>query len=521
MSPNKSAGMLTDSRLINCSEMFPEPSSNDELWMKLDVWERCFFSYLATSSKSRWTRSVGIMGAVWYVSPGNLFLGPVSTFASDINYLDVLAGGLAYTGLSVPYEIHKYFRSKVKNREIRLGEQEESRLYRITGLDNIFSLRSLWDGFNPLLLKLGDLPKTPRFFFNTTSLENGLPFVLTQNITHFSSDTSPLRTARLDTLMPHSKPLSRAYTLEEINSSPSTFPLAHAAMASAAFPLGLEPLEIVKYGYRDGFESLYPTQDRLHLTDGGVFDNSGLTTLSDLVQYLMTSHRGVVSATAKKSGSFPKTIILISINAEADDYNLEYPRRSAEYDGWMNTTLPFSLFDLNLPLRTGALGVKALEAIHFTNKRRAEEIAVREVMHLVDLEEAERGINLLYFPISFSQLSENDRNKIDDPDKLYSRVKAVPTSFGISGSDELVIEQAANAIISSKQKNGWAVGPKCNYQDSREKYEHVYTLGEALAFALLRKHNKNELDESNPNNIVVGWCKVAEQEYHSKTRPPS
>lgn len=501
----------TDMDQINCTDVYKNPSSDFELVKYLKSWERCFFFHLSRPSM---VTNLGFYSSIWYLSPGNFFMGPITTIATDINYLDILSGGLTFTGRSVPFDLGEYFMKRVGEKGIALSPKDQARLSRIDGSS------SLGVAVNPFSLKIGDLSPMPRIFFNTTALENGLPFVLTQRITHLFSDVSSLRTARLDTLMPHPKPLSHAYTLEEINSSPSTFSLAHAAMASAAFPFGLEPLEVAKYGYRDGYERLFRTQDRLHLTDGGVFDNSGLTTLSDLVLYLTrpAQTRNVPNSSSPIEKSKRTTVILVSINAEADDYDLGYPSRLAEPDSWYNTIWPFSMFSINFPLRIGALGFKALEVIHFTNKRRAEDIATREILHLEDLNKAGQGIRLLYFPINFAQLSDSDWNKIDDPDKLFSKIKEIPTSFGISKSDELVIEQTANRIISSRQRIGWPVGPKCSQSVSQGEYQEIHELGEAFAFALLRRSMDtwdNELLDQSKNNFVAKWCGA----YSDPSRP--
>jgi hypothetical protein len=34
-----------------------------------------------------------------------------------------------------------------------------------------------------------------------------------------------------------------------------------AAMASAAFPVGLEPLELTKYGYHPSYKQIYTSED--------------------------------------------------------------------------------------------------------------------------------------------------------------------------------------------------------------------------------------------------------------------
>lgn len=472
-----------------CGEMYEPPVSHADFSRKLSVWENCFFFNLSRLSNAR---NVGVLGGVWYLSPGNFFLGPMATFLTDLNYLDVLAGGVTLLGRSVPSALAGHLQREVKHKKLELSPLQADRLETLNGGG------APWETVNPFRLKIGDLSPKPRLYFNTTALENGMPFVITQSITHLSSDVGSLRTARLDTVIPHHKPLSHAYTLEEINSAPSGFSLAHAAMASAAFPLGLEPLEVAKYGYREGYETVYRTRDRLHLTDGGVFDNSGLTTLSDLILYLNKT-----STSASK-----KTVVLVSINAESDDYDLAYPVRETDRDSWYSNS-PISM---NFPLRTGALGVKAFEAIHFTNKRRAEEIAVREVMHLVEMNKKGAGVQLFYFPISLNQLSSSDSNKLDDPDGLFGRVREVPTSFGISASDELAIEQAANKILSSSQKSGWKVGPRCNGENGDQV---VNRLGEALAFALIRKGagrwDASMWDESEDGTIVSEWCKARAQ----------
>lgn len=75
-----------------------------------------------------------------------------------------------------------------------------------------------------------------------------------------------------------------------------------------------------------------------------------------------------------------------------------------------------------------------------------------------------------------------------------------------------MIEQTVNKIISSKQRIGWPVGPKCNQSVSQGEYQEIHELGEAFAFALLRRASStwdNELLDESKNIIVAKWCDAA------------
>jgi hypothetical protein len=223
-----------------------------------------------------------------------------------------------------------------------------------------------------------------------------------------------------------------------------------------------------------------------------------------------------------------KVLVLLSINAEADDYAVDYPTRLAPPKPWYEGP-PFSLLDFNfIPLRVDSLGVKALEVIHFTNKRRAEEIAISNILRIQENAKAD----LVFLPVNFSQLSANDPYRIPDPNQLYESIKGIPTTFGLSSADEGLIEQAANAILTSKQKPGWNVGPKCqsvktrsvastvsqrtvksnerSLNDLENSFSEIGRLDEAFAFAILRKIYKKwdapELDETSGSIHLKEWC---------------
>jgi hypothetical protein len=449
---------------------------------------RCFFTYQGTV-----IQNVGLASAAFYFSPTALFLAPALIATTDLNYLDILAGGLSYIGLFS---------------DLRF---EASR-----------SVLALYKELWPTTFRLGDLSDHPRMFFNATVLETGYPFIFTKRLMHLPLDSVERRTVRLDvevdrrlaiqkegsivaTAAPpvnhaleirQPKPLAQAITLEELNSSPARFPLAYAVMASAAFPIGIEPLRIVKFGYDPGTRRLHKSAERLLLTDGGVFDNSGLTTVIDLAAYIKERRR------LERQDS-PQRMIILSINAEGDDYDVYYPKRTPPEPPWYERWFPFRYFTLKLiPLRVKALGFDALDVIHFTNKRRAEEIALRRLKDLLSTYGREE---IHYLPVGLSQLSIHDSNRIVDPHNLFDRIRQIPTRYAISSADSLLLAQAAQTIVTARQGIGWKLGPTCNSQAPQPVPSVITRLDEAFAYAVLRREDWPQVDNDDPG-ARSKWC---------------
>ncbi|MBW2692462.1 MAG: hypothetical protein JRE57_07490 [Deltaproteobacteria bacterium] len=406
-----------------------------------------------------------------------------------------------------------------------------------TPLVNPFSL-------NPRFLPLGDLPPRPSFFFNATALETGSPFVLTQNVMNLPGGKLPRRATRIDLPSPHNqaddfRPLRHSLTLEEIGSSPGRFPLAYAAAASAAFPAGVEPLPVRRYDYRAGVREFEPTEAKLSLADGGIFDNSGMMTAADLFEYL-----------AERKGIHE--LILITINADASEYDLAFkervfpPRDSLPIRG----RPPFSFLGST---------ADSLNLIHFINKRRGEEVAWRQLEALenrIRKRDLEADLNVAfqaggsvwqayqeqlgpiaprvekelsetntlsmstyseayqvllgsaknyihYFPIGLAQLSQDDQDPIRGGDSLFQLVRQIGTSFWLKKSDEVLLEKAASMITDTEQEAGWPVGPNC--PDAEEPTD-VFHLGEAVAFALLRA-GSGAWDDRIEADRESEWCR--------------
>ncbi len=408
--------------------------------------ERCFFQFLQPHVENGAMR-VGYWGAIYYHLPYN-FLGLAPLF-TDNNYLDVLAGGLAISGGPLPDSLEK----------------------KVT----------------PGALRMGDMSSEPRIFFNTTALQTGLPLVITQRLMHLR--TEPVeRTARLDLGLkdPH-QPLGVASTLEEMNSSPANFPVAYAAMASAAFPIGLDPLKIGKYPMIN--DSPTRSRDYLQLSDGGIYDNSGLTTVTSLAKYLTSDdvHKGVDKG--------ERNFIFLSINADNEDYDASYLQRGEP------ERFPWKLITFGFPFRWDALGQKAIELMHFTNKRRAEQLAVRDIQALIGSESKApkegRG-QVYFFPVSLSQFSISDGHQIliheaDRPvdtkakkekaDLFFKKLMNVPTRYLLTSDDDELMAQAAKEIVTAKQSPGWQVRiPQCG-----ESVQTVQRLDEAFVLAVLSR----------------------------------
>jgi hypothetical protein len=396
-------------------------------------------------------RDLGYVGAVGYLSPVSFFLLPAMTLLTDRSFLDVLAHGLNLTH-------RRYFAETM----------------------------------------LGELPQRPRFFFNSVVVETGAPFVLTQRVQHLPSRYRPSWTARVD--LPHveerdpARPLVSSMTLEELNSSPALFPLAYAAMASAAFPPVMEPLELRYYGLDVNRAEMAANKRSLHLTDGGVFDNSGLITAVDLFEYLVHEARR-----SRPQGTRPvRRLVLLSINAETARAPSHRPSLLQDPDSawgagvnWPAYRLGVWGLGLDWPIRH--LGAQAFDQIHFTNKRRGEEIAWERLTALRHAVEPEVDVELLYFPVNLTQLSRLDPFAIEGGTKLFEQLRHIPTDYTIRRDHDRLLAEAVTTILDADQgaggrrpEAGWPVG---------EDGERVYRLGDAFVRAMLLAQ-RGELGEA-------------------------
>ncbi len=468
----------------------------------LSNFDRNFFSILGNKGKLLSPSKLGDFAARWYLSPGNLFFGPLSTFLTTSNYLDVLAGGLNFLHEGNSWLLEKEYDVPVRKKESIFAQIKKAQL-------------SLILSYPRLASKIGELCPKPRFFFDATVLEAGLPFVFTQSIIHVPSDKPFLLSARLSNprapknLSEAIRPLPRAYTLEDIGSSPMKMNFPYAVMASASFPLGLEPLHLQKYAYHPGDQSITESSEVLHVTDGGVYDNSGLAVLKEMIDFIRQARR--------TSGLLPARFIIVGINADASEYDVLGPAKPAPLSPWYRSLIPFRWVDLPLsPFRFGALGYDALNLIHYGNKRRAETLALSDYLKEACPEDKKEDMkncedssekrksdhdDVTFFPVNVAQLSSHDEYKISHVGNLYEDIRSIPTDYTLTSDEDLTIARAAEVIISTEQEIGWELEPTC--QDG--KRVSIKKLGKAFVFSVLAKVVGTE----EQRELIQGWCQTS------------
>ena len=197
-------------------------------------------------------------------------------------------------------------------------------------------------------------------------------------------------------------------------------------------------------------------------------------------------------------------LILLSINAENTNYDLDYAKEAVAPRPWYDRlpVLP------NLPIREKALGLDAVNLIHFTNKRRAEQIALEKIRALQNATTNGPGSrNIYFFPVNCLQLSEQDKFAIPGGQPLFDKLNHVSTSYSISSSEDVLIAEAAQLLVHSRQRRevGWDVGPEC---DGTNRVK-VFRLDDAFAFAMLRKQlpeHTHIFDAKNPDPFFRQWC---------------
>lgn len=448
------AARLNDT--INKSNNLTE---NDKKHLK-----RNFFHILDKTSDVKHT---GLYSSAWYLSPFNLLVGPLLTLFSSASYLHVLAGGINYL-------------NEIDQADFIYSNKDD-------GLEWYKNAIAPWH------YKLGDLEKRPRFLFNASLLETGKQFTFTQTPINLKVNSLHTQSARLDLEILHDvnnndisnilKPL-QATTLEEINSSAKSTPLPFAVMASAAFPIFIEPMEIIKYGIDPVSQDIYRTEDRLHLSDGGIWDNSGLTSLMDIVRYLKINKPYLATGESNKleveGDKYCKTnnIIVLAINAEIDSYDSEHATDYSDIESLYDQ----SRVKFGFPFRWRALGIPAIELMHYTNKRRGEYDAISK-LHDIDIEvcqnksteEKGKG-NIIFFPVNLAQLSDFDRYKLEDKHNLFGRLNDISTDYQISEDDDLVLKQATEVIFQTPQKR-W------NCLDDDDHAENIIRMDKAFSKA--------------------------------------
>lgn len=325
-------------------------------------------------------------------------------------------------------------------------------------------------------LRLGDLPAQPRFFFNATCLETGTPFVITQSLLHLPSETAlPLEMSLRHWLSaapsaPDTEnrpwqdfPLPGALTLEDINSSPAKFPLAYAAMASASFPVLQDPLRVRKYDYVKSCSGLASMErlllplkrtltgappppagavrtssTLLHLTDGGVYDNSGMCTIVSLFEYLVRKGKA-------------KRLVLLQISAENSEYDANAATRIGRSWNRLAELVPESL----APIRGLGGAYRSLTLMNYLNERRAEQEALGRLNQLVSESRKATGpdresqVSYLYFPVRLGRLSPRALQSVQSDEEIFQRVQKIPTDFTITPENDECLAKVAAMVLTT------------------------------------------------------------------------
>ena len=274
------------------------------------------------------TQYLGGMATFFYLWPLNLGYAPIMQVVTDWDTLDLFAHNLA--------------------------------LFHEGGFP-LFPFSRAWT--------LGDLPERPRFYFNATCRDTSRPFIFTQLVTHRDLSGDPLARLAPDPLLrwidsaPSNavprEPFLHASTLEDLGSPPNRFPLAYAAMGSAAFPGVFEPLPLRCYRDRTNAAPWW-LRKQVTLVDGGLYDNSGVTTALDLFDYLRSG-----------DGPKPKKLILLAVDADNERQDYAGPETAS--------VLPWRY---GVPLRGASAAVSALKKLYKSQQALVSACALHHIREL-------------------------------------------------------------------------------------------------------------------------------------------
>lgn len=346
------------------------------------------FRRLATTPRSRLaTQRLGAMATAFYFWPGYLGFAPIVQILTEWDTLNLFA------------------RTHAMLQEGRLPFLPISALFR-----------------------LGQMPQRPRFFFNASCLETGGPMVFTQSIIHRHLAADPLARLSADPLVTWtrngtlsagepSEPLRFAITLEDLGSSPTRFPLAYSVFASAAFPGVFQPLILQKFrpaqprsGADPASAPLWEKEGVVTVVDGGLYDNTGITTALELFSYLET--RG-------KPGKRGPRLVLLAIDAGVAPETYESPRIASK--------LPFRA---DFPIRGLVPAVSAFSRLHNKQQSLVRAAIGRQLDSL-----AGKGL-IDYFDVRLINATNNAR-----------ALRVIPTDFVITDREDAALKEAAVELL--------------------------------------------------------------------------
>lgn len=382
------------------------------------------FKRMASAWPERWgTKALGSAALIYYLWPGNLGYPPAMQVGTEWATLHLFARNLA------------------------LLHEPGKMLLPLS---------------NPRLL--GDLPLQPRFFFNTTCRETARPLIITQSVLHRDLGGDPLRRLAKDPRMVWIsnetandaeliQPFSHAATLEDLGSPPNKFPLAFAAMASAAFPGVFEPLPLRHYLFstngsatsRTG-DNLWWRQSEVTIVDGGVYDNTGLVTALQLFEHLRR----------RPSASQKLVVLAIDANNEPEGYAGPNPP----------SRVPWKL---DLPLRGATSAVTTMAGMYESQQslvmaaidqriRTLEQqgvleyyaVRLRDAFHVAPpLEAVSLRAKLLKLQ---TQVVGEARSALDAVN-LFGVVQAIPTDFVMSDEEDRDLQLTVEALLNRKRDN--------------------------------------------------------------------
>ncbi len=329
------------------------------------------------------TQQMGGMSATFYLSPGNLGYAPLMLFFSEWDTVNLFARTHAMS----------------------------QNLHHIP----IMSVNRL--------PSFGDLNHRPRFFFNATLSQNGRPMVFTNALIHgFQEEPrnlpeipNPLERWLQDGDLADNfstVPLPYATTLEDIGSSPARFPVAYAAMASAAFPVAFDPLPLTYYG---SARSPGSAHHRVSIVDGGIYDNTGGVTALELIEHIARSSTG-----AQK----PRfVLLLIDANLDVSD-DLTIPDKAER-------RYPVKL---GFPFRGFVPATRTISTLYMGQKNLTKAVLKRRISQLKEERLDGAKMDLRVVDLDLAKLYA-DHSRAGEP--LYP----IPTDFVITKREDIILQR--------------------------------------------------------------------------------